>query len=245
MMLHSLSALAIVGYSPPLSESARRSSPIFWIFLFGLVALLFVLFWYFTRSKHTDDHTGDHSSDDTAAPSSSAKASEDAPVAVPVTAEVVAEPTVEIVETETVIEVEDEVEAPESDASAERSATVFETEEVIDVPEAASEDLQAAVEPVVAPIASTAPAATLEPDNLRRIEGIGPKIAGILNDNGIITFAQLADTSVIQLQQILTDAGLSRISKPDTWPEQAQLAAAGDWDDLDQLQDSLKGGRRA
>ncbi len=113
----------------------------------------------------------------------------------------------------------------------------------MNAPEAASEDVQTAVEQVVAPVAA-GPATPPKPDNLRRIEGIGPKISGILNDAGITTFAQLADTSVSQLQQILTDANLSRISKPDTWPEQAQLAAAGDWDGLDQLQDSLKGGRR-
>ena len=31
---------------------------------------------------------------------------------------------------------------------------------------------------------------------------------------------------------------------PSTWPEQASLAAAGEWDALQALQDELKGGRR-
>ncbi|GAB4280308.1 MAG: hypothetical protein Kow0080_33110 [Candidatus Promineifilaceae bacterium] len=82
------------------------------------------------------------------------------------------------------------------------------------------------------------------PDDLRKIEGIGPKIASILNEVGIFTFAQLAETSVEQLNKIVReDAGIT-IAFPDTWPEQAALAAAGKWDELEALQDSLKGGRR-
>lgn len=83
-----------------------------------------------------------------------------------------------------------------------------------------------------------------EPDDLKRIEGIGPKISRILNEAGIYTFAQLATRSADTLQQILTDAGISRISDPTTWPEQARYAAEGDWDGLQTLQDNLKGGRR-
>ncbi len=88
-------------------------------------------------------------------------------------------------------------------------------------------------------------AAELIPDDLRKVEGIGPKISGILNDAGIFTFAQLAAKTVAELEKIVReDAGI-RIAFPDTWPEQAALAAAGEWDTLDVLQDELKGGRRA
>ena len=90
-----------------------------------------------------------------------------------------------------------------------------------------------------------APPPPLEPDDLRRIEGIGPKIAGLLQAAGIATFAQLAQIDVGRLQEILTEAGISRIADPSTWPEQAKLAAAGDWEGLEALQDQLKGGRRA
>lgn len=95
-------------------------------------------------------------------------------------------------------------------------------------------------QPVALP---SAPAPPVEPDNLRRIEGIGPKVAGILQANGIATFAQLADAGVERLQEILSAEGLKFI-KPDTWPEQADLAAKGDWNGLEQLQSQLKGGRR-
>ena len=82
------------------------------------------------------------------------------------------------------------------------------------------------------------------PDDLRKIEGIGPKIAGILNDDGILTFAQLAAATILHLEKVVReDAGI-RIAHPDTWPEQAQLAADEQWDALETLQDSLKGGRR-
>jgi predicted flap endonuclease-1-like 5' DNA nuclease len=77
------------------------------------------------------------------------------------------------------------------------------------------------------------------------IEGIGPKIAGILNAAGIVTFAQLADTPVDRLDEILREANLRNIADPSTWPEQAALAAKGDWNAFKQLTDQLKGGRRA
>ena len=81
------------------------------------------------------------------------------------------------------------------------------------------------------------------PDDLKRIEGIGPKIASLLQNAGIATFAQLAATDVARLREIL-DAVNLRIANPTTWPEQAALAAAGNWEGLESLQSELKGGRR-
>ena len=84
------------------------------------------------------------------------------------------------------------------------------------------------------------------PNDLTRIEGIGPKIAEILKQHGIASFAQLAETSVEALREILALAGdRFRLSDPATWSEQAQLAAQGDWDALRELQDRLRGGRRS
>jgi large subunit ribosomal protein L21 len=82
-----------------------------------------------------------------------------------------------------------------------------------------------------------------EPDDLRKIEGIGPKIQSTLQTAGIETFAQLAAYKPTDLKQILVGAGI-RIGFTDTWPEQAALAAAGDWDKLEALQKTLKAGRR-
>lgn len=80
-------------------------------------------------------------------------------------------------------------------------------------------------------------------DDLKKIEGIGPKIAGLLNDAGITTFTQLSKASKKKLADVLTAAGARfRLAKPDTWQQQAKLAAAGKLDELKKLQDELKGG---
>jgi predicted flap endonuclease-1-like 5' DNA nuclease len=81
-------------------------------------------------------------------------------------------------------------------------------------------------------------------DDLKKIEGIGPKISAIFYSAGITTYAQLAGREVASLETILEQAGI-RNASPNTWPEQANLAAAGDWDTLKSLQAQLKGGRRA
>jgi hypothetical protein len=81
-----------------------------------------------------------------------------------------------------------------------------------------------------------------EPDDLKMIEGIGPKIAEVLALHGITMFAQLAETSVDTLREILDQPSL-RIADPTSWPEQGRLAAMGDWEALERLQEQLKGGR--
>jgi NADH-quinone oxidoreductase subunit I len=82
-------------------------------------------------------------------------------------------------------------------------------------------------------------------DDLKRIEGIGPKISGVLQAAGIKTFAQLADTDAERIKQILKEAdpNLLNLADPTSWPKQARLAAAGKWEALERLQDRLKGGR--
>ena len=84
---------------------------------------------------------------------------------------------------------------------------------------------------------------TAKNDDLKKIEGIGPKIAGLLNEAGIVTFADLSKASKKKLADVLTAAGARfRLAKPDTWQQQAKLAAAGKTDELKKLQDELKGG---
>jgi predicted flap endonuclease-1-like 5' DNA nuclease len=98
----------------------------------------------------------------------------------------------------------------------------------------------ATLEPAPPPLVVEAPG----PDDLTRIEGIGPKISSLLQAAGIITFAQLAEIDVGRLEEILTEADLSGLADPSTWPEQAWLAASEQWDELETLQEELKGGRR-
>lgn len=89
-----------------------------------------------------------------------------------------------------------------------------------------------------------ADAAAQANDDLKIIEGIGPKIESILKNAGIMTFRQLAGTSVENLYQILREANL-RLADPGTWPEQARLAANENWDFLKALQGRTRAGRRS
>jgi len=82
----------------------------------------------------------------------------------------------------------------------------------------------------------------VEVEDLTKIEGIGPKIAEHLNAAGITTFAQLASASPEQLQGLLAGGGFAA-HDPATWPDQAQLAASGEWDKLSEWQDALDGGK--
>jgi len=81
-------------------------------------------------------------------------------------------------------------------------------------------------------------------DDLRKIEGIGPKINAALNAAGIHTFEELAAKTPAELQTILDNAGFSRINNPETWHEQAALAAKGEWEKLEAFQSTLKRGRK-
>lgn len=81
-------------------------------------------------------------------------------------------------------------------------------------------------------------------DQLTIIEGIGPKIASLLNEGGIVTFTDLAKTPVETLTAMLTKAGPRyRMHVPTTWPEQAALARDGKMDELKALQARLDGGK--
>lgn len=81
-------------------------------------------------------------------------------------------------------------------------------------------------------------------DDLKKIEGIGPKIEEILNSSEVTTFAALAATSVETIREWLAAAG-GRFAahNPATWPKQADMAAKGNWAELKKWQDELDGGK--
>ncbi len=82
-------------------------------------------------------------------------------------------------------------------------------------------------------------------DDLEKVEGIGPKINELMLAAGISTFAQLASTPVERLREILAAAGPNFATHdPTTWPEQAALAAKGDWTAFKALTDELVAGKR-
>jgi len=80
-------------------------------------------------------------------------------------------------------------------------------------------------------------------DDLTAIEGIGPKISGLLKDNGITTYKVLAKTDAGKIANLLKKAGFV-LAEPSTWPQQAALLAEGKMKELKMLQANLKGGRR-
>ena len=80
-------------------------------------------------------------------------------------------------------------------------------------------------------------------DDLTKLEGIGPKVAKVLNGIEIVSFTDLASAKVAKVQEALDAAGMQYMN-PEGWIEQAKLAAAGDNEGLAKLQDELKGGRR-
>ncbi len=94
-----------------------------------------------------------------------------------------------------------------------------------------------------APAKAAAPKKANKADDLKKIEGAGPKAAEALTNAGIDTFEKVANTDAAKLSEILTAAS-SRLSHivTTTWPKQARLAADGKWDELKVLQDRLDGG---
>ncbi|NND07482.1 MAG: hypothetical protein HKN87_13980 [Saprospiraceae bacterium] len=77
-------------------------------------------------------------------------------------------------------------------------------------------------------------------DDLTKIAGIGRKVQMLLYGQSINRWSTLANTDVNHLREILHAAGERfRSHDPATWPKQAQLAAAGRWDELQNYQDSL------
>ncbi|MEP7323909.1 MAG: hypothetical protein ABI761_18420 [Saprospiraceae bacterium] len=81
-------------------------------------------------------------------------------------------------------------------------------------------------------------------DDLKIVEGIGPKIEKLLHKANIKTWKTLASAKTKTIQAIL-DKGGNRftLADPKTWRNQSKLAASGNWTRLKSLQDRLKGGK--
>jgi len=84
----------------------------------------------------------------------------------------------------------------------------------------------------------------IKADDLKLVEGVGPKIEGLLQAAGIKTWADLAGADTDRLKAILDEAGSQyNMHDPSTWAKQAQLANDGNWEELETYQEHLKGGR--
>lgn len=74
-------------------------------------------------------------------------------------------------------------------------------------------------------------------DDLTVVDGIGPKTEEQLRANGVNSFIELACVSVDDVLDILERGGPSfRFANPESWPQQASLAAQNRWKELKQMQ---------
>ena len=90
----------------------------------------------------------------------------------------------------------------------------------------------------------TVVADTTAEDDLKKIEGVGPKIEGLMKEGGLKTFAQVAAASPESIKAILEAAGPRyKMHDPTSWPLQAGMAAEGRWAELNVWQDEHKGGK--
>lgn len=81
-------------------------------------------------------------------------------------------------------------------------------------------------------------------DDLKKLEGIGPKLEQVLNAAGVRNFAQLASMTPEEIKPILETAGSQfKMHDPKSWPYQAELANKGEWERLKEYQNLLISGR--
>jgi len=168
-----------------------------------------------------------------------APAAEDAPAeATPIVEEAKAEEPVAETPKEEAPNTEEKPAVEEAPAKEEKVEEAPKVEEKVEAAE------------VVAPVAAAeavveeAPATSTKPDDLTKIEGIGPAISKLLAAQGIVTFADLGAKKAEDVKAILTNAeGNFGFHDPTTWPKQSDMAAKGEWDALKKWQDELDGGK--
>lgn len=169
----------------------------------------------------------------------------------------VAEPKINIEELNeaSVEEMEAEMLDKETQASAEAvSKVVLEEAEMLSEEESPDSETEGEAEIIVLGSQSTEevtdevptinPFGNVKKDDLKVIEGIGPKISIILTNAGIYTWKKLSESRAEDIKEILASAGNRfKIHDPSTWPQQAEFAAKGNWVKLKEYQDYLVGGK--
>jgi hypothetical protein len=78
----------------------------------------------------------------------------------------------------------------------------------------------------------------LYPDDLTRVRGIDDTAQSVLRAAGILTYEQLAAMTPVSLQRLIGETELQpqHIS---SWPEQARMAGAGEWERLSRYQEHV------
>ena len=134
-------------------------------------------------------------------------------------------------------------EEAEAKVAAEEAAAVEAPVEEVKTEEPVAEPVETPAEEPKTEEKAEEPAADAKPDDLTKVEGVGPKIAEVLTAGGVVTFANLAEAKVEVIAEMIKDVRGNHV--PDTWPNQAKLAAEGKWEELQKLQDELDGGKPA
>ncbi len=238
LLLGALSGLVGQGAgSRPQQQSDFGTSPEFFLLLLLLLVFLILLAWWALRRPPRGAGETPAARPAPHAEPEHRPAQPHVSKAAPAAEEPVASaPAPEAAEIQTVLPAAEPVAA----------APVVESAPVV---EAAPEPVAVEVPAVEAPAVETPavePPASAEPDDLRKIEGIGPKVEKALHSLGITTFAQLAVADPADLEARVKAQGVRILpGAPGTWPEQAALAARGDWAGFEKLTASLKGGRKS
>lgn len=85
---------------------------------------------------------------------------------------------------------------------------------------------------------------TIKQDDLKLVEGIGPKIESMFKTAGIKTWQALSNSTVAECQKVLDGGGNRyKIHDPASWPMQAKMCYEGKWTELAKWQDEHKGGK--
>ena len=101
-----------------------------------------------------------------------------------------------------------------------------------------------AIIPFESALAANALGKKIKENDLKIVEGIGPKIESLFNAAGIKTWFNLSQASTEKLQAILDAGGENyAMHNPSTWARQALMAYQGKWKELKDWQDSLLGGK--
>lgn len=85
---------------------------------------------------------------------------------------------------------------------------------------------------------------TVKENDLKIVEGIGPKISGMFIDSGIKTWKALSEATVAECQKVLDGGGdRYKIHDPASWPMQSKMAYEGKWKELAKWQDKHDHGK--
>ena len=84
----------------------------------------------------------------------------------------------------------------------------------------------------------------IKQDDLKIVEGIGPKIEGLFHNYNIKTWKDLSNVTVSKCREVLDSGGEKyRLHDPASWPMQARMCYEGKWKDLYRWQEEHKHGK--